>query len=192
MANSRNNRSRKNRRNLRGGQAPLNWNSASVMPVALAQGNQFAEFHQGQHGGMSPYPGGVVNSMLPADLADSARVSSTMEAYKEISGMQDGGRRKNRKVSRKNRKNRRNGASRKSRKNRRKNRRNGASRKNRKTCRTQNGGDFVRWGGGGLNLVDSALSYDDVSKMLISPEAQAQAGLHPEWKDAQSGAWYPK
>ena len=164
MANSRNNRSRKNRRNLRGGQAPLNWNSASVMPVALAQGNQFAEFHQGQHGGMSPYPGGVVNSMLPADLADSARVSSTMEAYKEISGMQDGGRRKNRKVSRKNRKN----------------------------CRTQNGGDFVRWGGGGLNLVDSALSYDDVSKMLISPEAQAQAGLHPEWKDAQSGAWYPK
>jgi hypothetical protein len=183
MANLRKNRSRKNRRILYGGQAPLNWNSANVMPVSLAQGNQFADFHKGQHGGMSAYPGGVVGSMLPANLADSARVSPTLAAYKEISGLQDGGRRKN---SRKNRKNRK--GSRKNRKGSRKNRK--GSRKNRR----QNGGDFVRWGGGGgLNLgSENLFPYGDVSKMLISPQAQAQAGLHPEWKDAQSGAWYPK
>jgi hypothetical protein len=185
---SRKNRSRRNRRNLNGGMSPVNWNSASLMPVSLAQGKQFESLHAGQHGGMAPYPGGVVSSSLPAELNDSARISPTLNAYKQIQGLQDGGRKK--RNSRKNRKSRNSRKGRKGRKSRnsRKNRRN--SRKNRR----QNGGDFVRWGGGGYNSdVDAPLPYGDVSKMLIPPSLQQQAGLHREWTDAENPmAFAPK
>ena len=187
MAPSRKNRrnSRKNRR-MNGGQAPVNYSNPGPMNLSLGQGQQFAQMHAGQHGGMGPYPGSVTGSMLPGELAASARVAPTLQAYEQIRGLRDqaGGRkgrkasRKNRKASRKNRKaSRKNRSSRKNRKASRKNR---SSRKNRR----QNGGDFVRWGGGYNSDVDAPMTVAESSKMLIPSNLLAQAGLHREWADA--------
>ena len=151
--------SRKGSRKYHGGMAPVDYVNKEPMLLNLAQGNDFAKYHVGQHGGMAPYPGGVDSSMLPSDLAASAKISSTLDAYNQIKGLQDGGRknRKNRKSRKQNggvlvpwggrrknsRKNRRNSRknsrknSRNSRKSSRKNRRNSrkSSRKNRRNSR---------------------------------------------------------
>ena len=178
--------SRKGSRKYHGGMAPVDYVNKEPMLLNLAQGNDFAKYHVGQHGGMAPYPGGVDSSMLPSDLAASAKISSTLDAYNQIKGLQDGGRknRKNRKSRKQNggvlvpwggrrknsRKNRRN-----SRKSSRKNRRN--SRKNRRTC-----GQF---GGSGYNFaVDAPMLVPESYKMLIPSSLSQQAGLHKEWADA--------
>ena len=186
-------RSRRSRRNRRyyGGQAPVNYSNPGPMTQNLAQGLQFARFHEGQHGGMGPYPGSVTQSMLPGDLAASARINPTLAAYAQIRGLQDGG--KGRKGSRKNnRKNTRKGSRKNNRKNTRKNNRKNNrkntrknNRKNTRRNRRQYGGDFVRWGGGGYNLaVDAPMTVQESSKMLIPDNLLRQAGLHPEWADA--------
>ena len=184
--NRRNNRKsrRNNRRSLYGGQAPVNWSNPGPMQLSLGQGVEFEKQHAGQHGGMGPYPGSVTGSMLPSDLAASARINPTLAAYAQIRGLSDqaGGRKRR---SRKGRK-----GSRKGRKGSRKNSRKG-----------QRGG-LVRWGGrrmrGGAayNLaVDAPSMVGESTKMLIPPSLQAQAGLHPEWKLVEGGtpsAWMPK
>ena len=154
--------------------APVNWSAKGPMELSLGQGAQFAQQHAGQHGGMAPYPGSM-GQMLPSELSASARINPTLAAYAQIAGMKDqaGGRKRR---SRKGRK---------------------GSRKNRRNSRRQNGG-LVRWGGmrGGAayNLaVDSPSMVGESTKMLIPPSLQAQAGLHPEWKDAMNPeAWTPK
>jgi len=168
-----NRRSRRNRK-YSGGMAPLNWSNPGPMTQNLAQGTDFAKYHVGQHGGMAPYPGGVVGSMLPGDLAASARITPTLQAYSQIKGMQDGGKRQRggvlvpwgggrRRGSRKSRK-----GSRKSRK---------GSRKSRK--------HRLHRGGAGINMaVDSAMMVPESSKMLIPSSMVQQAGLHREWADA--------
>ena len=189
--------SRKGSRKYHGGMAPVDYVNKEPMLLNLAQGNDFAKYHVGQHGGMAPYPGGVDSSMLPSDLAASAKISSTLDAYNQIKGLQDGGRknRKNRKSRKQNggvlvpwggrrknsRKNRRNSRknsrknSRNSRKSSRKNRRN--SRKSRRTC-----GQF---GGSGYNFaVDAPMLVPESYKMLIPSSLSQQAGLHKEWADA--------
>lgn len=189
--------SRKGSRKYHGGMAPVDYVNKEPMLLNLAQGNDFAKYHVGQHGGMAPYPGGVDSSMLPSDLAASAKISSTLDAYNQIKGLQDGGRknRKNRKSRKQNggvlvpwggrrknsRKNRRNSCKssrknrRNSRKSSRKNRRN--SRKNRRTC-----GQF---GGSGYNFaVDAPMLVPESYKMLIPSSLSQQAGLHKEWADA--------
>ena len=176
MAKSR--KTQRRNRKMNGGQAPVNYSNPGPMGLSLGQGVDFERYHSGQHGGMGPYPASVSSSSLPADLNASARINPTLQAYAEIRGLKDqaGGRRG--RSSRKSRKSRR-----KSRKNSRKSRK--ASRKNRRNGRRQNGGDFVRWGGGGYNSdVDAPMTIGESSKMLIPPNLQAQAGLHPEWKDA--------
>ena len=174
----RNNRKsrRNNRRSLYGGQAPVNWSNPGPMKLSLGQGVDFAQQHAGQHGGMGPYPGSVTSSMLPSDLAASARINPTLAAYAQIRGLSDqaGGRKRR---SRKGRKGSR-------------------SRKGRKSQR----GGLVRWGGmrGGAayNLaVDAPSMVGESTKMLIPPSLQAQAGLHPEWKLVEGGspsAYMPK
>ena len=156
--------------------ASVDYANPGPMNLNLAQGQQFAKFHVNQHGGVfsgGPYPGAVTEpSMLPANLVASAHLLPLNQAFSEIRGLSDqtGGRRR-----------RRNG--RKSRKNS----------KNRKGCRKNRsrryrGGDFVRWGGGGMYGMPEMLpsSVADSTKMLISPQLQQQAGLNPEWKLAEN------
>ena len=157
--------SRRNRRSQWGGVAPVEYvMGQDVTAQSLAQGKQFAELHANQHGGAlayqgGPFPGSVQDqTLLPAGLHASARVAPLDAAIHEIQGMKDqgGGRRRNRKASRKNRKNRK--ASRKNRKNRK------ASRKNRKQ-------------GGGSYKLDTAADYNGPSMLLPSGlEAKAQIG----------------
>ncbi len=197
MARSRSrSHSRKTHRKVRrysGGQAPVNWANPGPMNLNLAQGRQFAEYHKYQHGGMAygPYPGAVdTPSELPADLVASAKLLPLNQAFAEIRGMQDGGkRRKHRKSHRKSRK-----GSRKHRKAHRKSHRKAHRKSHRKAhrkgTRKQRGG-LYRWGGGSRAEMNMPMSVSDESKMLIPARLQEQAGLNPEWalaKDPMSFA----
>ena len=139
------------------------------MAESLKQGMTFLQNVPMHKGGMSPYPGSVDESALPAALRGAAMLSGQDAAYSAIAGMQDGGRKKrraSRKASRKGRK-----ASRKaSRKNRKASRK--ASRKSRKASRKQRGGQAP---------------VGDAYNMLVSGDLEARAGLHPEWKLAATG-----
>lgn len=117
-----------------------------------------------QRGGAAAYPDSF-EARLPADLVNQSGTAGLDKALEDLPqftgtyGLQTGGRRKsrsNRKNSRKNRK-----ASRKSRK----------SRKNRKASRTQRGGAFG----------DAAMSVDDSSKLLLTPEMERYAFVNPQF-----------
>lgn len=167
-------RNRKNtRRNRRGGSyasepAPFSGNSmAGMQAQSLQQGQQFASYHDKQHGGGSilagPYPGAVgEESMLPAGLHASARVAPLDAAIREIQGLKDqaGGRRRGRKASKKSRK-----ASKKSRK---------ASKKSRKVRRNRRGGAYS---------LENASPFS-APGLLLSPEMEraAMSGMNSEWK----------
>lgn len=188
---------RRSRRNQRGGVGPVGEYGAgsgiAPMKLNLAQGQQFAAYHAGQHGGgmnFGPYPGAVQEaSVLPADLVASAKLLPLNQSFDYIRqfgpssdnpNLKGGKRRRGRK----------------------------GSRKGRKGSRKQRGGDFVRWGAGGgrrrnrsnrrtrrnrrilyggsraeMNL---PMNVGEEGKMLISPQMQAQAGLNPEWKLAEN------
>ena len=170
---------RRSHRRYRGGVAPVDYSNPGPMNLNLAQGQQYASFHANQHGGVfsgGPYPGAVTEpSMLPSGLVASSHLLPLNQAFDQIRGLRDdnqaGGRRhRGRKGSRKHRK-----GSRKTHK----------GRKNR--SRRYRGGDFVRWGGGGMpEMLPSSVA--DSTKMLISPQLQQQAGLNPEWKLAENPA----
>jgi len=187
---------RKSRRNRKyhsrvhsGGMAPVDYVNKQPMVLNLAQGSDFARYHVGQHGGMAPYPGGVVGSMLPGDLVASSRTGVTLAALNEAQRLQDGGRK--RRGSRKNRKSRKNrrqnggvlvpwGGGRRNRRNSRKNRRNSScsSRKSRRGRRSM-------YGGAGSNFaVDAPMLVPESYKQLIPESLRQQAGLHQEWADA--------
>jgi len=180
-----NRKSRKQRRHRqRGGMAPVDYVNKQPMILNLAQGNDFARYHVGQHGGMAPYPGGVVGSMLPGDLIASARVGSTLSALNEAAKLQDGGR-KRRHGSRKSHRKQRGGVlvpwGGGRRRNSRKNHRNSScsSRKSRRNSRRS------MYGGAGSNFaVDAPMNVPESYKQLIPDSLRQQAGLHPEWADA--------
>ncbi len=138
------------------------------MAESLKQGMTFLQNVPMHKGGMSPYPGSVDESALPAALRGAAMLSGQDAAYSAIAGMQDGGRKK-RRASRKGRK-----ASRKNRRASRKASRKGrkASRKHRRASRKQRGGQAP---------------VGDAYNMLVSGDLEARAGLHPEWKLAATG-----
>ncbi len=181
--------SRKHRmshRRMRGGQAPVGYSNPGPMGLNLAQGQQYAKFHEGQHGGAyGPYPAAVDQAtVLPADLTASAKLLPLNAAFAEIRGMSDqsgGKRRHHRKGSRK--------AHRKSRKGSRKH-----HKAHRKGSRKQRGGVLVRWGGGSRRRYRGGsyaemrfpMPVSDEGKMLIPSGLQAQAGLNPEWKLAEN------
>jgi hypothetical protein len=94
---SRNNRkSRNSRKNCwKGGMAPIGDNStAGAMKDSLAQGSQYLAAHKDQHGGASPYPTAVTNSVLTGPMITAARTGPLDAAMSQIQGMQDGGRRR--------------------------------------------------------------------------------------------------
>ena len=188
------------RRRQRGGEAPVGEYGAgsgiTPMTLNLAQGQQFAAFHAGQHGGgldFGPYPGAVQEAtVLPADLVASAKLLPLNQSFDYIRqfgpssdnpNLKGGKRRRGRKGSRK--------AHRK-------------SRKGRKGSRKQRGGSgIVRWGGpvgggrrsrrnrrimygGSYAEMKFPMDVADEGKMLIPPQMVAQAGLNPEWKLAEN------
>ena len=143
----------------------------SAQRRSVAQGQQFGDLTKNMHGGMGVYPGAVVDSTLPQNLHASARLVALDRAYSEISGLQDGGRRR-RRASRKGRK-----ASRKGRKASRKGRK--ASRKSRKGRKASRKGRKQR--GGALGFAST-----DAPGMLLDASQTARAGLNPEWKLAEN------
>jgi hypothetical protein len=183
--------SRKSRRQS-GGElsgAPLDYSLKGPSGLNLAQGQQFAAYHSGQHGGAmayGPYPGAVQEaSMLPADLVASAHLLPLNQAFDYIRQFGPdadlkGGRRRRRSTRK---------GSRKGRKGRKATRK---GRKGRKGSK-QHGGVLVRWGGGARRMRGGSLAemrypmpVGEESKMLIPAALQAQAGLNPEWKLAEN------
>jgi hypothetical protein len=203
----KNRKSRKNNRRQNGGfMAPINYANPDSMKLSLGQGKQFAEMHEGQHGGSavtsgySPYPGAVTTGSFAASgvSMDSAKQSSLIAAYNEIAGLKDqaGGYKKSKKSKKSSKKSRKSSKSSKSRKSSKKSKKSRkSSKKSRKSSRKnrrQNGGDFVRWGGrrtyngGSVQNLSNPMTIQDSAKMLISPQMVQQAGLNPEWKLAEN------
>jgi len=168
--NTRRNNTRRNyRRNYSGGYNPA---PVGVDPMgdmtrqSLNQGQQYANFHVGQHGGGalggSPFPGSVGGEALLSDnLAASARVGPLNASLNEIKGMQDGGRRRrnrNRKTNRKNRK---------------------GSRKNRANRKSRN----RRYRGGAMPSLNPGLVG---APGQLLPSSVTAAGMNPEWRLAEN------
>ena len=148
---NRNRQTRRNRRNMKGGSAyllPLSPSELTDVTMAgpgaqsIAQGTQFAGNTRAMHGGMADLSS-AYSAGLPDSLRASARMIGQDAALGAIGGMQDGGRRRRRRSSRKTRKGSRK-ASRKNRKGSRKNRK--GSRKNRKNRKSRKGSRKSRKG----------------------------------------------
>lgn len=159
--------SRRNRI-MYGGMAPVGDSSMALgQKDNLSQGQQFLEMHKTQHGGMSPYPAGVTDSVLSGPMIASARTGPLDTAIGQIQGMQDGGARR----SRRNRSN-------KNRKNKNKNR----SNKNRRN-RNYRGGAHMAFGGSPLSE----------NSMLLPSGLEKQAALNHDWDAARNpNYWAPK
>lgn len=160
--------SRRNRNNMTmvgGAAAPVNDTSMmGSMADSLKQGEQYANIHREQHGGAAPYPGGVTDSVLrDSGMVAASRTGPLDQAISEIQGMQDGGRRRNRRQRSK---------SRKGRKGSRKGRRGTSKRSRRNVSRRLRGGA----------LVGSPLSE---SSMLLPAGLEKQAALNYEWSLAK-------
>ena len=176
---SRKNRMNKSRRNkhrrghsrrnriMYGGMAPVGDSSMALgQKDNLSQGQQFLEMHKTQHGGMSPYPAGVTDSVLSGSMVASARTGPLDTAIGQIQGMQDGGARRS--CSRRN-KNR-------SKKNKNKSNKNRRNRKHR-------GGSHMAFSGSPLSE----------SSMLLPSGLEKQAALNHDWDAARNpNYWAPK
>jgi hypothetical protein len=205
--NSRRNRrntrrnTRRNNINMMGGAAngmPSPVGDASMkgpMDMSLAQGQQFADYHKNQHGGFlsgGPYPGVVTEeSLIPANMALSARTAPLNAALNEIKGMSDqaGGKRRRRNSMRKRknnamsmRKRKNNAMSLRKRKNNtmslRKRKNNAMSMRRRKNRRNNN-----MMGGA---VFSPALTSSPSVLLPSGLEAKAVSGMNAEWKLAEN------
>ena len=162
--------------------SPADLNDASMAgpsAASLSQGGEYKVMHEGQHGGGAALGGAPAfqSQTLPANLVDSARVGGTLNAFNEIKGMQDGGRRRRRGSRRKQ------GGGRRSRKGRASRRKHGGSRrkgrKGRKHSRRKQGG------GAAMHPGDA-----NAGGMLLTGRqaAGAEAAMNPEWQLAKDPA----
>ena len=211
--NSRKNRknSRRNRRNNRmyGGASlmlsPMGVNDSlagsSPSQMNIAQGEQYGAFHAKQHGGMAAYPMRVVDSLLPSNMAASARVTPLNNDINEVKGLRDpgqeaqmGGRRRMtrrnlratrriirrdgrmlRRMVRRDRRVMRRATRRDKRNSRR------ASRSASRKSKRNNRGRFMR-GGAVQPALDLAASANAPGMLLdAGAEARAVRGMNPEW-----------
>jgi hypothetical protein len=172
---------------------------SSPSQMNLAQGEQYGAFHAKQHGGMAAYPMSVVDSLLPSDMAASARVTPLNTYINDVKGLRDpgqeaqmGGRRR---MTRRNlrtarRMIRRNGRTlrrmvrrdrrmmrRATRRNARNSRR--ASRKSKRNSR----GRFMKMRGGAVQPALDLAASANAPGMLLDAGAEARAvrGMNPEW-----------
>jgi hypothetical protein len=162
----------------------------------IAQGKQYDSFHMNQHGGMGAYPSSVVDSLLPSDMAASARITPLNNDINEVKGLRDpnqmGGRRR---MTRRNlratrRMVRRNGRTlrRMFRRNRRVMRR--ATRRNARNSRRasrsskrNSRGRFMKMRGGAVQPPLDLAASSSAPGMLLdtASEARAVRGMNPEW-----------
>lgn len=168
---TKNKNKNKNKRSsrMRGGMAPVGDTSMTMgQKDNLSQGTQFLDIHKNQHGGMSPYPGGVTASVLTdSSMVASARTGPLDTALSQIQGMQDGGVRRSKRKTH-------------GRKHKRHYKR-GHSRRNR-----MRGGNHSF----GHQLMGSSLSENS---MLLPPGAEKSAGLNYDWDAARNpNYWAPK
>ena len=207
---SRKNRSnRKNRRTNRmyGGAAytpaPMSIHESlagsSPSQMNIAQGKQYDSFHMNQHGGMGPYPSSVVDSLLPSDMAASARVTPLNTYINDVKGLRDpgqeaqmGGRRRMtrrnlrtaRRMIRRNGRTLRRMVRRDRRMMRRATRRNARNsrRASRKSKRNSHG-RFMKMRGGAVQPALDLAASANAPGMLLDAGAEARAvrGMNPEW-----------
>jgi hypothetical protein len=83
--------SRRHRRTRRGGAAHASYDLANTLSAkqSLMQGADFLQYHKAQHGGVAPYPGGVVGTVLPADMAGPAMTYGINRAIADVAGLRD-------------------------------------------------------------------------------------------------------
>ena len=168
-------RHRKHRGGLLG--APLNY---SLEPQSLRQGQQFLDYHQGQHGGaVNGAPlSAVTASALDGALRGPAHLAGLDKAYADIAGLSDqqGGRRRRSKRTKKHgkkhgKKNGKKHGGKRSKKGGKRSKKH--SKKHGRTRRHKRGGahelEFAPFPSKG---------------MLLSGAQYSQAGLNPEWKSA--------
>jgi hypothetical protein len=155
--------------------APVNYSLAGDWSsrMSLGQGDDFFKYHEGQHGGEAPFPGGVTDSLLPVALRGPAHIAGIDKAIADVRPLRDenqvGGRRK-----------RRHHTKRKSHKKHRGAKKYTGGKKHTGKKSHRKSRRHMRKRGG-------ALGYAPVSApgMLLSgPRAYAEAGLNPEWKTA--------
>ena len=189
MPRSRKNRNQRRNRRQYGGAAyvsapmPLNESLAESSPsrMNLAQGGQYESFHANQHGGMAPLSA-ITNSLLPNDMAASARTLPLGKYISDVAPLRDpgqggqmGGRRRRTRNSR--------GRFTKRRAGRKSTKRHGRKSTKRKGRKRNASGRFLKMRGGaaqpGLDLAASA----DAPGMLLDPrtETSAMRGMNPEW-----------
>ena len=157
---------------MKGGMSPVDDTSMAMgQKDNLSQGTQFLGIHKNQHGGMSPYPGGVTGSVLTdSSMVASARTGPLDTALGQIRGMQDGGARKN-----------------KSKKNKNKSKRRTHGRKQKRDYKRAHSRRNRMRGG---NLVGSSLSENS---MLLPSGLEKSAGLNYDWDAARNpNYWAPK
>ena len=162
---------------------PLNESLAGSSPSQnnLAQGGQYESFHANQHGGMAPLSA-ITNSLLPNDMASSARTLPLDKYISDVAPLRDpgqggqmGGRRRRTRNSR--------GRFTKRRAGRKGTKRHGRKSTKRKGRKRNASGRFLKMRGGaaqpGLDLAASA----DAPGMLLDArtEASAMRGMNPEW-----------
>jgi len=83
---------RRHTQRRRGGVAPVTYSLAGSWPsrMSLGQGVDYETYHQGQHGGVAPYPASVQDAMaLPADMRAPAMVDGTLQAIADVRGLRD-------------------------------------------------------------------------------------------------------
>jgi len=181
-------KSRRQRRQRRGGSqhvegAPLNYALAGdyASRASLAQGADYFKYHEGQHGGQAPLYAITDSATSNAMLSGPARLNGLNQAFADIAGLQDGGRRR-----RSHRRSKRHGGKRRGSKRR------GSKRRGSKHCRSKKHGGkrrgskrrgskkrrHTRRRGGSLGY-----STFPSKGMLLSGSEYSQAGLNPEWRD---------
>jgi len=142
--------------------APISYSLSNdcASRASRSQGGDYFKYHEGQHGGQAPLSA-ITNSSLPAALVGPARLNGLNQAYADIAGLQDGGRRRRR--SKKHAKKHGKKHSKKHGK------KHGKKRSTRRTRRR----------GGALGYATFPSQG-----MLLSGAQYAQAGLNPEWKNS--------
>ena len=188
MSPSRKNRNQRRNRMYGGAAvtlAPMDVNESlagsSPSQMNLAQGGQYGSFHANQHGGMAPLSA-ITDSLLPKDLASSARTLPLDKYISDVAPLRDpgqggqmGGRRRRTRNSR--------GRFTKRRAGRKGTKRHGRKSTKRKGRKRNASGRFLKMRGGaaqpGLDLAASA----DAPGMLLDArtEASAMRGMNPEW-----------